>query len=304
MIMRTNKDSISFHVSKVQPNKKVDLQASASLSNNTLIPEIRFHRALGNQKLLEMNSVSSPIPQRIQRRWDAATGECADVPEDKWIEKVVVQQETPQSVTIHRNDGSTESDICSAGKGHCCVDPASPDGVACTEASSKVDGSNCTPITKAKGYLVKHRDLDHNGVAFWTEFVPARGIALHEYSPVDGTPLSHGCVRLNHDMAIKIFCGVQQNQTWVQVQGFARPMCDHEALRNEWIGDFRTGGLDLSAFDGDADMQAAIRETRRMINATFGRTLTVDEIRALGPDDIPRCTHTVKRPETESAEKE
>jgi hypothetical protein len=79
-------------------------------------------------------------------------------------------------------------------------------------------------------------------------------------------------------------------------------MCDHGNLRNEWIGDFRTGGRDLSDFDGDTDMQRSIRETRRMLNAAFGRGLTVAEINALGPDDIPRCTRTVERPATESGE--
>jgi hypothetical protein len=146
------------------------------------------------------------------------------------------------------------------------------------------------------GYLVKHRDINHNGVLLWTEFVPERGIALHEYAPVDGTPLSHGCVRLHHGMAVKIFCGARQDQTWVQVQGFARPMCDHPNLRDAWMGDFAMGGLNLSEYDGDADMQSSIREARRMINAAFGRTLTPAEIGTLGPDDIPRCTRTVRRP--------
>lgn len=263
------------------------------------LPVQALHRTLGNQNMLRMISLNSAIPQRIQRRWDPAISECSDQLSDKTIERVEVQQETPQSTTVHWSDGTQESDQCSSGKGHCCVDPADPDGVACTQTGSTVNGSNCTPITRRNGYLVKHRDLDHNGVLWWTEFVPSRGIALHEYSPVDGTPLSHGCVRLNHDMATKIFCGVRQNRTWVQVQGFARPMCDHGNLRSAWMGDFSMGGRDLSAHDGDADMQRSIREARRMINAAFGRRLTVDEIRDLGPDDIPRCSRTVSRSTSE-----
>lgn len=256
-------------------------------------PTALLQRQMGNRAF----AGAAAVAPRIQRRWDAAAAECAGQPTDRWIERVVVQQETPQTVTLHWSDGTTESDTCSAGKGHCCVDPAHPDGVACTSERSRTDGSNCTPITRRQGYPVRHRDLDHRGVAFWTEFVPDRAIALHEYTPVDGTPLSHGCVRLNRATAVKIFCGSRQNQTWVQVQGFARPMCDHPALRREWMNDFAWGGRDLSAHDGDAAGQSAIREARRMLNAAFGRTLTVDEIRALGPGDIPRCTQTVQRPQ-------
>ena len=163
-----------------------------------------------------------------------------------------------------------------------------------------MDGSNCTSITARNGYRVENRDLDHGGVFFWTEFVPARAIALHQYAPVDGTPLSHGCVRLNRDFAVKTFCGVRQNQTWVQVQGFARPMCDHPNLQNAWLGDFRDGGRNLSDYDGDAEMQASIREARRMINAAFGRTLTPEQIRGLTAADIPRCTGTVPRPKADA----
>jgi len=258
-----------------------------------------YHRALGNQKVQEVTPRTPAVADRIQRRWDGAQTECTGEPTDKWIERLVIQQETPQTVTAHWSDGTQESDSCSAGKGHCCVDPADPDGVACTQSGSTADGSNCTPITRRNGYRVRHRDLDHRGIAFWTEFVPSRGIALHQYTPVDGTPLSHGCVRLNRDMAKKIFCGVRQSETWVQVQGFARPMCDHPELRAEWAGDFAWGGRDLSDFDGDTASQNSILETRRMLRAAFGRQLSVEEIRGLGPDDIPRCTQRVTRPDSD-----
>jgi hypothetical protein len=231
----------------------------------------------------------------VMGAWDKADSECSDArASSKWIEKVVVDQETPQKVTAFWSDGSSEFDACSTGKGHCCVGSTNPSGVACTVASSHVDGSNCTPITLHMGFPVKNRVLDHKGVAFWTEFVPERAIALHEYAPVDGTPLSHGCVRMNHVMARTIFCNVRQNQTWVQVHGFARPSCDHDGLRQEWLGDFSVGGADLSKADGDTAAQ--IRETRRELNAAFGRTLTVDEIRALTADDIPRCSASAPLP--------
>jgi hypothetical protein len=229
----------------------------------------------------------------VMRRWDQAS-ECADAPTDSWIEKVVVDQETPQTVTVHWSDGTSESDACSTGKGHCCVDPAEPSGAACTISGSYADGSNCTPITVQNGYLVKNRVRDHNGVEFWTEFVPDRAIALHKYSPVDGTPLSHGCVRLHEDMASKIFCNVRQNKTWVQIHGFARPKCDHAGLQDEWRGDFSMGGADLSKADGETQTQ--ILETRKELNAAFGRKLSVMEIQALTIDDIPRCTRKAPLP--------
>jgi len=230
--------------------------------------------------------------------WDKAETECASAPKDRWIDKVVVNQEVPQTVTIHWTDDSTESDECSTGKGHCCVDDANPSGIACTAARSHVEGTNCTPITLHMGYPVVNRVLDHKGVHFWSEFVPSpRFIALHQYDDigvVNGTPLSHGCVRLHEAMAKKIFCGVRQNQTWVQVQGFARPKCNTPALQKVWEGDFAEGGLDLSTADGDE--KAEIYETRKELNDAFGRTLSVDEIRKLTAADIPHCSSTAPLP--------
>jgi hypothetical protein len=59
------------------------------------------------------------------------------------------------------------------------------------------------------------------------------------------------------------------------------------------------GGRNLSDHDGDTDMQSSIREARRMINAAFGRTLTRQEIGGLTASDIPRCTGTAPRPESD-----
>ncbi len=231
----------------------------------------------------------------IMGAWDKAESECAaNAEKDKWIEKVVVNQEDPQNVTLHWSDGTEESGICSSGKGHCCVDDANPSGVACTIAGSHVDGSNCTPITQHMGFPVKNRVLDHKGVLWWTEFEPARAIALHQYSPVNGHPLSHGCVRLQEATAKKIFCNVRQNKTWVQVHGFARPKCSEKSVQDEWMGDFAMGGLDISKADGD--LKASVLETRKELNAAFGRTLSVAEIQKFTEKDIPRCTSTAPLP--------
>lgn len=246
----------------------------------------------------ELAHTQQPLAHaRLRARWDPAPAECPSSETGRWLERVVVEQETPQSVTLHWSDGTIESGIASAGKGHCCVDPATPGATACDFAESRRNGSNCTPISRDTGWPVLNRQADHNGVLWWTEIDATRSIALHEYSPVDGTPLSHGCVRLNHDIAVKVFCGARQNQTMVQIRGFARPRCDHPELQNEWLGDFFTAGAEIR--DGDPEGARQIREERRALNEAFGRTLSVSEIRGLEVEDIPRCGATAPRPTVE-----
>jgi hypothetical protein len=70
------------------------------------------------------------------------------------------------------------------------------------------------------------------GVRLWTQFHNARSIALHEYRPVDGTPLSHGCVRLNRSTAQTIFDGAVTGVTRVTVRNLAAPRCNHTTLQN------------------------------------------------------------------------
>jgi pyrrolidone-carboxylate peptidase len=104
-------------------------------------------------------------------------------------------------------------------------------------------------------------------------------MALHKYAPVDGTPLSHGCVRLDEGAAIKIWCGsrdraTSKTPTTVAVQGLARPRCDHPALHKEWRGDFSDAGRkpkDGETFDAKALHHIA--ETRSELR----RALGVDE---------------------------
>jgi hypothetical protein len=116
-----------------------------------------------------------------------------------------------------------------------------------------------------------------SGVDFWTEIVTSRGIALHQYSPVDGTPLSHGCIRLDHDTAVKIWCGSRdlsgsrRPHTTVRVHGLARPRCDHPTLQQEWRGDFEEAGQrppDGEQFD--ARTAHHIEITRRELRSALG----------------------------------
>jgi hypothetical protein len=69
-------------------------------------------------------------------------------------------------------------------------------------------------------------------------------------------------------------------------------------LQNEWLGDFATGGADLAKADGD--LAGQIRETRKELNAAFGRTLTVAEIQKLTAKDIPHCSATAPLPKPAS----
>ena len=260
------------------------------------------HTSQGRQLLahelthtVQQSGASGTLGRMIMGKWEDSP-ECKDVDPNRWIDKINVNQETPEKVTVHWTDGSTEEDICSSGKGHCCVDPANPTGTTCTAGGSLVDGSNCTPIGTLS---IKSRVADHGGVHFWSEIDSNRSIALHQYDDngvVDGTPLSHGCVRLNGPMAKKIFCNVHQFRTQVQIQGFARPMCDHPALQDVWQGDFDTGGRD--PIDGDKQDAAQVQEARNELSSAFGRTMTKDAIKKLTPADIPKCKRTAALPKT------
>ncbi|HYV10297.1 MAG TPA: DUF4157 domain-containing protein [Pyrinomonadaceae bacterium] len=244
-------------------------------------------------------SIDSPVAQRISharpalmRRWDPPNaGDCPARTDDAWLEKVVVDQEKAQSVTLYWSNGQIESSICSTGKGQCCVD--TPDGVAASVAESKRSGSNCTPITEGSGLPIVDRRRTHNGWQFWNTFHAARAIALHQHHTVTGTPLSHGCVRLPLETAQKIFCGERQNRTMVEVRGYARPDCDEPEVQNEWKSDFRSAGR---VTDGEPpDQQRIIEQNRRsartMLRRAYGRELTDAEIQqgAQGQLQIPRC---------------
>lgn len=158
------------------------------------------------------------------------------------ITQIVVDQNTPQQVTATFSDGHSESDTCSTGKGHCCFDDdaGTVEGGACSAARSIQVGNNCTPIGDFT--VTAQVPVTSGGVRLWTQFHNAKSVALHEYSPVDGTPLSHGCVRMNTAMAQTIYDGTRVGLTRVRVQGLARPSCSNTTLQNEWSGDFSSAG--------------------------------------------------------------
>src|SRR5262249_4327704 len=143
---------------------------------------------------------------------------------------------------------------------------------------------NCTPVGN---FTVTARiPVTGSGVRLWTQFHDAKSVALHEYSPVDGTPLSHGCVRMRRDMAQTIFDGARVGVTRVRVEGLARPRCGNTALQNEWSGDFTTAGSvppdgqTVDPFLGRRLTRSEIAQERRHIRDTR------EEMRsALGMDE-------------------
>jgi pyrrolidone-carboxylate peptidase len=232
---------------------------------------------------------------RVLRTWDPPEN-CPAKDPGVWLEKVVVEQEEKQNVTLHWSDGSLESGVCSTGKGHCCVDDDTPDGAACSVEGSRVNGSNCTPITEGQGYTITDRYRKYNTWEFWNMFVPSRGIGLHQHHTVEGKSLSHGCVRLELETARKIYCGARQNKTRVQVRGFARPKCSDAQVRKEWEGDFREAGRKPT----DGEERKTRDEYRRVLRESYGRELKEEEIAAgLTKLEIPRCKRRAARPTTE-----
>jgi hypothetical protein len=233
--------------------------------------------------------VASPAPgvARVQRR---GRRRGTPTPRPPTITTVDVDQSTPQRVSITWSDGRTESDTCSTGKGHCCLDESAAEGAACSEAGSRAGGSNCTPVGS---FVVTTKiPVTAGGVRLWTQFHDSRSIALHEYRPVDGTPLSHGCVRLNEAMARRIFGGAVVGRTRVRVRNLARPRCDHPALQREWVGDFREAGSRPP--DGDAVnfmtgrryTRAERRRIRRHIDITRGEMRSALGVDSAGLDRV------------------
>jgi hypothetical protein len=179
------------------------------------------------------------------------------------IDLIVVDQETTQTVTAHYTDGRELTDICSAGKGGCCLEPDAR-GPAWSAADSRENNSARTPVGRFK---VEQKIPDNRGIKWWTEFEDPRDIALHQYWPVDGTPLSHGCVRLHGDTAKAIFEGSVEHKTVVEVRKLPTPRCNHPALQREWAGDFRTAGTPP---DGEKpDVRREIAHTRAFLTRSL-----------------------------------
>lgn len=237
-----------------------------------------------------------------------------------FIKEVVVNQDSKQRVTATFSDGSTFSDKCSTGKGHCCFDDSAgaAEGGACSASRSNQVGTNCTPVGT---FTVTRKIRDGATPPFWTQFHDAKSVALHEYAPVTGEPLSHGCVRLDKATAEKIFDGARVNVTRVRVEGPAKPNCKDPALRKEWEHDFNDAGskpldgetirtfsdkpLSKQAVQNQIDESARhIRGTRAEMRSALGvddKGLDVElaavKVGAPIESKIPRCVPAVTNEE-------
>jgi hypothetical protein len=180
-------------------------------------------------------------PLALQRQPSTRRGGARAAPAPH-ITEVLVAQNTPQRVTATFSDGHTESGECSTGKGHCCFDDTAgtAEGGVCSAARSVQKDNNCTPVGTFT--VTRQTPVTSGGVRLWTQFHDTKQVALHEYSPVDGTPLSHGCVRMHRQMAQTIYGGARVGVTRVKVESLARPRCAHPPLQNEWSGDFTSAG--------------------------------------------------------------
>jgi hypothetical protein len=244
-----------------------------------------------------------------------ATGDLLQRSPAGHITEVRVNQTTPEKVTATWSDGHVDSDECSSGKGHCCFDGATgvAEGGVCSAARSTDIGNNCTPVGTFK--VTARVPKTSGGIEFWTQFHDGKSVALHDYDPlVDGTPLSHGCVRLHRDFAKTIFDGAQVGVTRVVVENLARPRCDNGDLVAEWEGDVRDAGKkppDGTQINPDtkklftraeiASEKRHIKETRDELRSAFGvdeagldkklaGVTTSKDVRALIPRCVPALT--------------
>ncbi|OBC00025.1 hypothetical protein A5784_21035 [Mycobacterium sp. 852013-50091_SCH5140682] len=217
---------VAAHAGRTTIDPDPGLEAHAQLAARDIsVQQPGAHAAVGSS------------PTALQRQ-PKGSGKSKPAPH---ITQVNVDQQA-QRVKATFSDGTTLGDHCSTGKGHCCFDAASgmAEGGACSPANSAEVGNNCTPV----GSWTVTKKYAHNSALpdWWTQFHDAKSVALHQYSPVDGTPLSHGCVRLDEDTAHTIFDGAREGVTKVVVTGTAQPRCDHANLQKEWEKDFRDAG--------------------------------------------------------------
>jgi pyrrolidone-carboxylate peptidase len=218
-------------------------------------------------------------PQLIQRNiHPPLRSDCTAL--NDFIRLIVVNQESPQTVTIFWNySGNTETAECSTGKGTCCVDSTADDNiVGAQQAGSRTSGSHWTPIG-----VRSVESITNLGAAdmrrYWTEFHSGRSIALHAYTPVDGTPLSHGCVRMDVNMAQKIYCGSMVGRTRVEVRGFARPRCNNTNLQAEWAAD---GISPVPRCTATSGLGAEVERLQRVNTAFLDQTVVTNFRAGLG----------------------
>lgn len=233
-----------------------------SYPNKSLSFDANLQRSIGNQGMIQMlklqgrvsaqdrqaavtsgerGASSNLVSTNISVNQSAPHDRIMRVPAEPYVAQINVDLNTPQNVRLDWQ-GTPPSDVrsafrCSTGKGY--GDPDDPPGICnracCTSGANpcaapndqrRSRGSCCTPTGN---FVVQSKDRDHavegGTIPFWMYFYRTRGIAIHEYSPVNGTPLSHGCVRLDSVNAEMLFNYSHANVTRVSVTGTATPAC-------------------------------------------------------------------------------
>jgi len=110
-----------------------------------------------------------------------------------WIMRIDIDL-TTQTLTLVRSDDLEFRPVrISSGKGQ-----PNTSGDPCVRP--EIDGSLCTPpgtytadARGGEGYVNGKGDR----MSWYVQFLPARGIGIHDSQPVTGAPASHGCVRVD-----------------------------------------------------------------------------------------------------------
>jgi hypothetical protein len=160
-----------------------------------------------------------------------------------YIKKVTVHLAPPQEAELEWQ-GTPPADAVgkdtftvSTGKGYGNPDDDPPG--TCTRKCCKNPDTQCAPPWNqpekvgscctyfGSAFWTGKPQADHGGIHWWTPIQPfysSRAIALHQYSPVTGQPIGHGCVRMDEDNAKRIFDFSNGRKTNVTIDGRAAPV--------------------------------------------------------------------------------
>ena len=75
---------------------------------------------------------------------------------------------------------------------------------------------------------------------------------------------------MREPFARKIYCGSRENQTWVQVRGYARPRCSWPNLIREWRRDMEGAVAHLDGEEPDPETRRHNRTSYRLMRRSFG----------------------------------
>jgi hypothetical protein len=152
---------------------------------------------------------------------EGGTAQAAEAkkPPPKWITRIDVDL-SAQNLTLTWSDGTTSDPwTISSGKGRPCTK---------TDPCEKQTEKNCTPVGTfpVSGIGGANTANSHGDAMAWFVGIGIRGIGVHNSQVADGTPRSHGCVRVGSDgdawsFAKLINKNVKEGQTLILITGKA-----------------------------------------------------------------------------------